>query len=185
MIIKKKSNTIFKISELYNKYLKRKKKKDLILIIGSGKFIWEYYLKKKISKSCKIYSIDKENFEKKNEKKNFIKIDIFSSEFFNRISKIIINKVDIIICDVCCKTTGIKEKDSLFFLKLFKILKKTILNFLSFGGILVFKYLNKCNIDKNFTKLKEKFNFVKFVKLNSSKTHSSEFYAIFSHLKCI
>ncbi|MGX7589168.1 SAM-dependent methyltransferase [Candidatus Vidania fulgoroideorum] len=168
----KKYHSTQKIYEIHKKYLNNVYNKN-ILILGSGKGIWEKYLsvfKTKIfSIDCKYNTIYRKNF--------FIKTDIFNNIFnfelcfFNK-------KFDIIICDICSNISGIKERDFSFFLKLYYKIKKIYNFFLLKNGILVFKFMNFCSITNKFYKLKKDFKIVKYIKLNSSKKKSSEFYSI-------
>lgn len=168
----KKYHSTQKIIEIYKKYIYLNKKKN-ILILGSGKGIWEKYLsifnKNLFSVDCKYDTIYRKNFFIKTN--IFEKIFIFELCYFNK-------KFDIIICDICCNLSGIKEKDCLFFINLYNKIKEIYKSFLKKNGFLIFKFINFCNITSNFLDLKKDFRTVKFVKLNSSKKKSSEFYSI-------
>ncbi|MGX7589013.1 RlmE/FtsJ family methyltransferase [Candidatus Vidania fulgoroideorum] len=167
------SNTIYKIIEINKKYIK--KSNNTILILGSGKGIWEKYL---TSKGNKMYSVDKIY----NGRKNFLKTNIFSKIFVFELN-FFDKKFDIIISDICCNISGIKEKDHCFFLKLYYKLLEIINIFLKKKGTLIFKFMNFCNITDRFHILNELFDYVKHTKLSSSKRKSSEFYSICKNYK--
>ncbi|AXN02476.1 Ribosomal RNA large subunit methyltransferase E [Candidatus Vidania fulgoroideae] len=175
----KKYHSTSKIIEIYKKYIKFSKcKKKYILILGSGKGVWEKYLS--IYKKFQIFSVD--CLYNANLSNFFIRTDIFKKNFFFDLC-LFKKKFDIIICDICCNLSGIKEKDYSFFLKLFYKLSKVYKKFLKKNGILIFKFINYCNIVKKFYVLKKDFINVKFVKLISSKKNSSEFYSICKYFK--
>ncbi|WDI79279.1 SAM-dependent methyltransferase [Candidatus Vidania fulgoroideae] len=175
----KKYHSTKKIIEIYNKYIKFSKfKKKHVLILGSGKGTWEKYLS--MYKKIKIFSVD--CLYNKNFNNFFIRTDIFNKNFIFDLC-LFRKKFDIIICDICCNLSGIKERDYSFFLKLYFKLEKVYKKFLKKNGIFIFKFINYCNIVKNFFILKKYFLNVKFVKLNSSKKNSSEFYSICKYFK--
>ncbi len=168
---------LFDINKKYNLI----KRSDRILDLGCSPGSWLQVAKKLTGEKGLVLGIDILSIKEIKDIK-FIQSDIFDKDLITKIKQIS-NEFDIVLSDMAPKTSGIKKIDHAKSIDLNKRALEIAEEILKSNGKFLCKLFQGEDFPDFLIKLRNKFEFVKSSKPDSSRKESKEIYIIAKYLK--
>lgn len=168
------ARSVYKLIELDRKY-KILKKNDFVLDIGAAPGSWMQFASKIVGVGGFVLGVDKIKIENVRDNSKSLKLDINRKDAVDRIKEYF-SKVDVVLCDISPKTSGIRDQEESVELsdRAFEVSRK----FLKKDGNFLCKVFQGGDFESFYRKVGKHFKMFKSTKPKSSKKGSKEIYIV-------
>lgn len=173
------SRASFKIQELHQKF-GLFAENDIVLDLGAAPGGWSQYLAQVIGTRGKVIALDLDQLEINCPNNlTFIQDDIQSKSTKDQISTLLAGKkIQAVFSDMAPKLSGIKFKDAYLSYELAYMGYQLAKSFLKEGGSFTFKIFQGEDSEKWIKELRNEFEKIKIIRLESSRKTSHEMYVV-------